>query len=143
MQSRVAKGELGLALVFAGIGVLWIAKGARMPLWEGFAPDSGFLPLIYGCLLAVLAAAAFVQVLLQRAPAPADDLRKPLTVVAALAVAVAVLPYAGFALSVFALLLFHYAVVERLPKLSSFIASAGTTAALYLIFKVWLRVPLP
>ena len=114
-----------------------------MPLWEGFAPDSGFLPLIYGSLLALLAAAVFVQVLLQRSPAPADDVRKPLKVVAALAVAVAALPYAGFALSVFALLLFLYAVVERLPRLSSFIASAGITAALYLIFKVWLRVPLP
>ena len=140
---KATRGELALALSFVGVGVLWIAKGARMPLWEGFAPDSGFLPLVYGSLLALLAAAVFVQVLLQRGPAPAGEVRKPLTVVAALAVAVAALPYAGFALSVFALLLFLYAVVERLPKLSSFVASAGTTAMLYLIFKVWLRVPLP
>ena len=137
------RGELALALSFAAVGVLWIVKGARMPLWEGFAPDSGFLPLIYGCLLTLLAAAACVHIVRGGAPAATDDLRKPFSVIAALAVAVAALPYAGFALSVFGLLFFLYAVVERLPKLSSFIASAGTTAFLYLIFKVWLRVPLP
>ena len=137
------KGELWLALLFAGVGALWIFKGARMPVWgDSFAPDSGFLPLVYGCLLAGLSAAVFLQALLKGSPPP-DDVRKPLTVIAALAVAVAALPYAGFVVSVFALLLFLYAVVERLPTLSSTIASAGTTGVLYLIFKVWLGVPLP
>jgi hypothetical protein len=143
MRFIAGKGELWLALLFAALGALWIFKGARMPWWEGFAPDSGFLPLVYGCLLAGLAAAVFVQVLLQGAPAPADDVRKPLAVVAALAVAVAALPYAGFAISVFALLLFLYAVVERLPWLASTLAAVGTVGALYLVFKVWLGVPLP
>src|ERR687898_169174 len=106
MRSWVVRGELWLALSFAAVGALWIAKGVRMPLWEGFAPDSGFLPLIYGSLLALLAAAVFVQIVRTAASAAADDLRKPFSVVAALAVAVAALPYAGFALSVFALLFF-------------------------------------
>jgi hypothetical protein len=143
MRFIAGKGELGLALLFAGVGALWIFKGARMPVWgDSFAPDSGFLPLIYGCLLAGLSAAVFLQVLLDRTP-PADDVRKPLTVIAALAVAVAALPYAGFVAAVFGLLLFLYAAVEKLPWLSSTLASAGTTGVLYLIFKVWLGVPLP
>jgi hypothetical protein len=142
MGAKWLRGELGLALVFAVVGALWIFKGARMQLWDGFAPDTGFLPLVYGVLLAVLSAIVVGQVLLSPAP-PSESSRKPLTVAAALAVAVAALPYAGFALSVFLLLLFLYAVVERLPWLSSTLASAGTTAVLYLIFKTWLRVPLP
>jgi hypothetical protein len=142
MGAKWLRGELGLALVFAVVGALWIFKGARMALWDGFAPDTGFLPLVYGVLLAVLSAVVVVQVLLSPAP-PSESARKPLTVAAALAVAVAALPYAGFALSVFLLLLFLYAAVERLPWLASTLASAGTTAALYLIFKTWLRVPLP
>lgn len=139
---RFLKGELGLALFFVLVGALWIFKGARMPLWEGFAPDTGFLPLLYGVLLTGLAGALFVQ-LLKGSPASAGTNRKPLVVAAALAVAVAALPYAGFVISVFALLLFLYAVVEKLPWLSSALASAGTTGGLYLIFKVWLSVPLP
>jgi hypothetical protein len=39
--------------------------------------------------------------------------------------------------------LFLYAVVERLPWLTSTLVAAGTTAALYLIFHTWLKVPLP
>lgn len=143
MRLRVGKGELGLALVFAAAGVLWIVKGARMPFWEGFAPDSGFLPLIYGVLLSALAVAVLVQDLLRTQRQPDEDMRKPLTVVAALAVAVALLPYAGFAVSVFALLLFLYTVVERLPPVASGIAAAATTAFLYVVFKTWLGVPLP
>jgi hypothetical protein len=142
MTTKWLRGELGLALVFAAVGALWIFKGAGMKLWDGFAPDTGFLPLVHGGLLVILSAAAFVQVLRTSAP-PSDNVRKPLAVAAALAVAVTALPYAGFALAVFLLLLFLYAVIERLPWLPSILASAGTTAVLYLIFKTWLRVPLP
>jgi hypothetical protein len=113
MRASVNKGELALALVFAALGLLWIVRSARMPLWEGFAPD------------------------------PADDIRKPLVVLAALIAAVAALPFAGFAVSIFALLLFLYARVERLPWFPATLVSAATTGALYLVFKTWLGVPLP
>lgn len=134
-----AKGELLLALLFAALGGLWVARAARMPMWEGFAPDSGFLPLIYGILLAGLALA----VLLERGPAPPQELRKPLLVLAALTAAVAALPFAGFAISVFLLLLFLYGFVERLPWLAATAVSAATSGALYVVFKIWLGVPLP
>ena len=55
MRLKADKGELGLALFFAAVGVLWLVRGARMSWWDGFAPDSGFLPLIYGILLTALA----------------------------------------------------------------------------------------
>jgi hypothetical protein len=136
-------GELALALLFAALGGLWVARAAGMPWWEGFAPDSGFLPLIYGVLLLGLALAVIVQLLAARAAPAGEALRKPLTVLAALAAAVAALPFAGFAISVFALLLFLYALVERLPWLHATAVSGATTGALYLIFKTWLGVPLP
>jgi putative tricarboxylic transport membrane protein len=143
MRLRVNKGELVLALVFVALGGLWIAKGARMSLWEGFAPDSGFLPLIYGVLLAGLAAAVIAQLLAARAGPPGEAIRKPLIVLGALAAAVAALPLAGYAISVFALLLFLYAFVERLPWLPATAVSAATSGILYLVFKTWLGVPLP
>jgi hypothetical protein len=140
---RAFRGELALALLFAALGALWLASAVRMPLWEGFAPDSGFLPLFYGVLLLALALAVMLLVVRAPAPAPGESIRKPLAVLAALAAAVAALPFAGFALSVFALLFFLYARVERLPLVTSAGVSGATTGVLYLIFKTWLGVPLP
>jgi putative tricarboxylic transport membrane protein len=138
---KAGKGELALALLFVALGALWVVRAVQMPLWDGFAPSSGFLPLAYGALLVALAVAAVVQL---RKSAPTDEpVRKPVTVLGALAVAVAALPFAGFAISVFALLLFLYAGIERLRIVPSLIVSAGTTGVLYLLFKTWLGVPLP
>jgi hypothetical protein len=140
----VNRGELALASFFAALGALWIARAARMPVWgDSFAPDSGFLPLLYGAILLGLSLAVAAQCLLARAPASTAGVRKPLLVLAALAVAVAALPFAGFAIAVFALLYFLYAWVERLPQLASVAVSAATTGALYVVFKTWLGVPLP
>jgi hypothetical protein len=58
------------------------------------------------------------------------------------AAAVGVEP-AGFGVAVFLLLVFLFAVVERLPVLRSLIVAGATTAALILIFRTWLAVPLP
>ena len=143
MRLGVDRGELVLALVFAALAALWIAKGATMPLWQGFAPDSGFLPLIYGVLLLFLAAAVLVQLLTTKEKRPCEAIRKPLVVLGALIAAVASLPLAGFAISVFALLLFVYAAVERLRLLPSVLVSGATTGILYVVFKSWLGVPLP
>ena len=132
-----------LALVFVALGGLWVAKALRMSLWDGFAPDSGFLPLIYGFLLAGLALAVVARLVLAGAPAAEGDVRKPLLVLAVLIAAVSALPFAGFALSVFLLLAFLYAVVERLPVVTSLVVSAAITGGLYLVFKTWLGVPLP
>jgi len=139
----VAKGELVLALVFVALGGLWVAKALRMSIWDGFAPDSGFLPLIYGLLLAGFALAVVAQLALAGAPSAEGDVRKPLLVLAVLIAAVSALPFAGFALSVFLLLAFLYAVVERLPVVTSLVVSAAVTGGLYLVFKTWLGVPLP
>jgi Tripartite tricarboxylate transporter TctB family len=143
MRFRADGGELALALVFAALGALWVAKGASMPLWQGFAPDSGFLPLIYGVVLVVLAAAVLVQLVRAKDERRGEAIRKPLVVLGALIAAVAALPLAGFVISVFALLLFLYRAVERLPLVASVVVSGATTGFLYLIFKTWLGVPLP
>jgi hypothetical protein len=137
------RGELVLALFFTLIGALWILRALRMPLWDGFAPDSGFLPLVYGALLAALAVVVLLQLALVKDSSNAETIRKPLIVMGALIAAVAALPIAGFVISVFALLVFLYAGVERLRLLPSAIAAAAITGSLYLVFKAWLGVPLP
>lgn len=140
---RVAKGELTLALVFVALGALWIVAALRMPLWTGFVPQSGFMPLCYGVLLAGLAAAVLVNLFLRGAASAEEPVGKPLIVALVLAASIAGLDLMGFAPSVFLLLLVLFAAVERLALVRSIVVAAGTTAVLYLIFKTWLRVPLP
>jgi hypothetical protein len=144
MQSRPAAGEIGLALVFAALGVVWILGSLGLALWEGFAPQLGFLPLIYGVLLTALAGAILVQLFLCGGEAGEEQpIGKPLLVLGALTAAIVGVEPAGFGLAIFLLLLFLYAVVERLPLVRSLAVATGTTAVMILIFRTWLGVPLP
>jgi len=143
MQGRPAPGEVGLASIFAITGIVWIAGAAGMRIWEGFAPDSGFLPLIYGVLLMTLSMLTVATLFWGDAAVNDGPIAKPLLVLAGLAAAVIGLSVAGFSIAIFLMLLFLFAVVEKLPVVRSLIAAAGTTAVLFFIFKIWLGVPLP
>ena len=144
MNRKIAPGELILALFFALLGGLWIFAAARMPLWQGFIPQSGFIPLWYGISLFGLAAAILARLYLEKAPRPKEEpVGKPLVVLAALAAAVVGVGLIGFAPSLFLLLLSLFAAVERLPLLRSLAVAAAVTAVLFLIFRTWLGVPLP
>ena len=137
---RIAAGELALALFFALLGALWIVAALRMPLWSGFVPDSGFMPLWYGALLVALAGAILA---FNKDRKKEDPVGKPLVVIAVVAATIVGFELVGFAPSIFLLLLVLFAAVERLPLVRSLAVAAGTTAVLYLVFKTWLRVPLP
>lgn len=143
MPSRPAPGEVALAIVFAAAGVVWIVGALGHPLWDGFAPSSGFMPLIYGILLAVLSLAVVASLFFSGEATDGGPVGKPLLVLAAVAAAVIGVDVAGFGLAVFLMLLFLFAAVERLRLLPSLLVAAGTTAALILVFKIWLGVPLP
>jgi hypothetical protein len=144
MQARPAPGAVGLALLFAAVGAVWIAAALGMPLWEGFAPQAGFLPLIYGGILAALSAAILVG-LLRGGNEAADPqpIGKPLLVLAALTAAVVGVEAAGFGIAIFLFLLFLFAAVERLPVVRSLLVAGLTTAFLLGVFRAWLGVPLP
>ena len=140
MRVRIAPGELALALFFALLGALWIAAALRMPLWSGFVPDSGFMPLWYGAVLVGLAGAILV---LNKDRKKEEPVGKALVVIALIAATVLGLQLAGFLPSVFLMLLVLFAAIERLPLVRSFAVAAATTGVLYLVFKTWLGVALP
>jgi hypothetical protein len=144
-MARLQSGEILIAAILAAIGALWASVAAGMPMWEGFAPQSGFLPLVYGVLLSGLALAIIVVRL--RAGPDADpaetQIRKPLVILAALAAGIGGIDFIGFAAAMFLVLAFLYCVVERLPPLAGLLASAATSAALILVFRTWLGVPMP
>lgn len=144
MLSRVAPGELVLAAFFAALGLLWVGAAIRVPFWEGFAPQSGFMPLWYGVILIGLTGAVLVNLFRQKDDAkPEQPIGKPLLVLAAFAAGIAGLEPMGFIPAVFLMLLFMFALVERLPIISSTLVAAATTGVLFLIFRTWLKVTLP
>ena len=144
MQARLLKGDVGLALVFAGLGLVWLVGSFGYPFWEGFAPQSGFLPFFYGLLLAGLGLAILIGAFLETEREPHEEpVGKPLVILVALTAAAVGVEAAGFGVAVFLLLLFLFAGVERLPIVRSIVVAAGTTAALILIFRTWLAVPFP
>jgi hypothetical protein len=137
---KSAKGELALALFFAALGALWIARAAGMTLWDGFAPGSGFMPLWYGAILIALSGAIAFLAVEKRLEEPVGKVLVLLGVIAATIVGFSL---AGFAPSIFLMLLVLFAAVERLPLARSVVVAAGVTAVLFLIFRTWLKVPLP
>ena len=140
MLKRIAPGELALALFFALLGALWLVAALRMPLWAGFVPQSGLMPLCYGAILIALSGAILA---LEKTPRREEPVGKPLVVLLAFAATVAGLELVGFAPAVFLLLLVLFAAVERLPLVRSIAVAAAVTAVLFLIFRTWLRVTLP
>lgn len=145
MNLRAFGGEFVLCLVFIVTGLFWIAVAAGMPIWEGFAPSSGFLPLVYGVLLALLALAATLVDVLSSAKEdePKNEIGRSLLVVLALAAGAAGIETAGFLMSMFLAMLFLFRVVERQSLIASLAASAGSAIVLTLVFRTWLGVPLP
>jgi hypothetical protein len=143
MHSRVAPGELVLALFFIALGLLWICAASRMPLWEGFAPQSGFMPLWYGVVLIGLTGAVLVNLFRDKAAKPEEPIGKPLIVLGVFAAGIAGLEPMGFCPAIFLMLLFMFALIERLRVIPSVLVSAATTAILFLIFRTWLKVTLP
>lgn len=147
MRLKIPAGELVLGAVFVGTGLFWAAVAAGLPMWDGFAPATGFLPLTYGALLAILGiAATFADA------APAGDatderreapMGRPLLILLALAAGVAGIESAGFFAAMFLSMLFLFRVVERLPLVSSVAVSAASAFVLTVVFRTWLGVPFP
>jgi hypothetical protein len=144
-MSRIgAVGELVLAAFFAVFGVLWIYGAFGFPFWEGFAPQSGFMPLLYGILLTGLSVAVALNAARERnAGAEREPIGKPVALILILAVTVVGVDVVGFALAVFLSMTIIYAAVERLPLHRSILVAAATSAGLTLVFRAWLSVPLP
>jgi len=142
--SALKSGDFLFAAMFAVLGLVWIVGSLDLPFWAGFAPDSGFLPLVYGVLLFGLSTAVAVIALTNPVEtAEREPLTKSLQILVTLVVSVGAVSFLGFVVPLFGMMMFLYAYVERLPLVRAFLASAGTTAVLALIFEHWLDVPLP
>jgi putative tricarboxylic transport membrane protein len=153
-MTRPRRAEVAAASALLAVGVLVAALARRLPYWQDYAPGPGFFPMWLGLLLAVTAAVELSLVLRQSNGDSADrsadasvadrqGTRRPailagLSVVAALLV----LPL-GFVL---ATALFVAAVSWSLDphrRLSNAAATIVIPLGVWVLFVLWLGVPLP
>lgn len=138
-RDRVA----GIALIALAAAIAWEAR--RLPLGSWHNPGAGYLPLLLAALLALfgVVVAAFGG----RSPALRamgwTEAPHALTIVAACATAAFLLERAGYRLTIFALVLFFLALVERRNWIASLVVAAALAIGSYYLFATWLRVPLP
>jgi len=110
-------------------------------------PGPGFLP--FG-LAIVLISLSLILIFTKRGKAktptpfwPHRTWLRPFLGVAILVFYAWIIQRLGFIITTFAFLLIWMRVIERLPWRTMISISIGTTAALYLIFVLFLEVPLP
>ncbi len=138
------------AIALFAFGAVTAALSLQLPLGTLRMPGSGFFPLALGLLLAGLAAAQAIRAYLARpgpaaAPAaPESDgaTRRVVLFMGATALAIALLPYLGYALVGFLLMLALLQVLG-MRRVPSVLVALGSAVACYFIFVQWLRIPLP
>jgi hypothetical protein len=143
--------RLSSGLVLLGLGILALVEahrltGLREELVAGAVVGDDTLPRLVGVALLLVAAYVLAlarwpagQVNLPRGP----ERRRMLAAAGALVAYYAITPLAGYTLSTLAVAAVLYRAMGGYRWWVALAAALGTTAALYLMFRVWLLQPLP
>ena len=135
-------------LVLSGL-VIW--ESSKMPPSASFGPGAGFLPFWLGILLAVLATILFVSAWRRQAQEqdskpvfPGKQALFAITLVlAGLAGYIVLIEVLGYLLDTFLFVVFLVKVVEREKWPLTLKLAVATTAGLFIIFQVLLKITLP
>jgi hypothetical protein len=130
---------------FVGVGALVLAVSGDLPFGTLASPGAGMLPTLVISLMMAFGVILLAQG--RRSPRLAEvnwaDLPHALRVVVVAAAAVALYVPLGFALTIPLLLVTLIVLAERRPVLPAVAFSVGATVAVYALFAVLLRTPLP
>jgi len=146
----VKRADIVGSMITIVFGLFAVTQAAQLDYWSPFGPGSGFIPLWASIVLTGGGILLLIQSLLKRQagvkpPAP-DRLRRFLAVasVAALTAGAAVLmDYLGFSISIFLFVLLMVGAIGKHRWHVSLTTAALTAASFYVVFAVWLQVPLP
>jgi putative tricarboxylic transport membrane protein len=134
----------GGVLLLAGVA---IREAGKLPLGTAGNPGPGFLPWWVAVTLGLLALVRLGQLWISRGtPDPGAGQRRVLAVaglVVALAAYVALLEPLGYPLATFLLVLFVLRLVEPRPWTVALGVAAAAAVGSFVVFAVWLGVPLP
>ena len=136
------------AVLMLALSVVMVTGTLSLGVWQGFTPGPAFFPILIAAFTSVLALLLLVQAIRGTAGegvAWADRavLRVVGSVYGALLAFFLVTPYLGMIPAIVAFLLIVMAGILRQPLVGSLCAAAVTTGAIYLVFVLWLAIPLP
>lgn len=134
------------SLVGAGLGLYWIVMGIVYGFWGETGPASGFTPVIFGFVVLISSGLLFWQNLRSKKDKKHIITKRELFFLFKVCLAVCLIIFSLSRLGAFtslALLLIIGVKLLSSSWLMALCAGVGTTAVLYLVFKVWLMVPLP
>ena len=136
-------------LVLLVFGVWFAVTAARVhPYWTPTGPGSGFLPIWLGAAMALLAGMLFVSATRQSDPGPAwlpggRVLVRVVSVVVAIALLIVLMPWLGMTLGSAMFLVAVLRFIEGHGWVTTLAVALGASAANWLVFTHWLRVPFP
>ena len=139
------------SVFWALVGILFCIGGLHYGLRRSGIPGPGFLPIVTGLILVALSLALLISRLLRKTDEEVSAeklmpggqaLKRILKALGALCLYTLMLERLGFAMTTF---LFMVVILRLEPRRWTFIvpAALGATAFFFLLFKVFLRVPLP
>jgi hypothetical protein len=156
----LARRDLRASLALVAVGVAYLAYAARYPMDTLATPGPGIFPRAVGALVAALAAWQAVRAALAQtarrsgeahppgsetadgAPPDADEW-KPMLMVAIIVVYLLVVSGLGFLVSTGILVVACSKLMATPGWRSPVLLALGAALSCYVIFEVWLKVPLP
>lgn len=141
----MARRESLVALFALAFGVAVVVAASRLPFGGIHNPGPGFFPWLLGLVfvllsLVLLAHAVLAPVAVTESPAGVLNV---LWLLAALAVYVAILDPVGYPIATFLLVLFMLRVLEPQRWSLALVLAVFAAGGSYVLFALWLSVPLP
>ena len=136
------------AVLMLGLSVVIVTATLSLGVWDGFTPGPAFFPILIALFASVLA----LQLLVRAFRATADEacdwpdpavLRTVGSVYGTLIAFFVVTPYLGMVPAIVGFLLIVMVGILRQPLIGSVVAASVTTGLIYLVFVLWLALPLP
>lgn len=137
------------SLIGLGLGLYWVVMGIIYGFWEETGPASGFMPVIFGLIVTLSSVVLFWQSLRSKKKDKKQIITKRelldlFKICLAVCLVIFCVPRLGTFTSLGLLLVIGIKLIS--PSYTWLMATctgAGITVILYLVFKVWLMVPLP
>jgi len=144
--SLIHKWDRVTGYILGIIGIIGAWSSVHLKMGTFRHPGVGFLPFGLCLILIILSLALIISRWEKGIPVPFWTRRtwlKPLLGVVILGLYALVIEKLGFPLTTFVFLLVWMGVIERIHWLKMLSISIGVTVVLYLIFGVFLEVPVP
>ena len=131
-------------LILTGL-VLW--ESSRLPILGSYGPGPSLVPTALGFMLIILAIIMIIEgELFIDKKEPAFDvtkIKKILTIMVIFAAYFYLIVYLGFSLATFIFFITIMSLIEKMSFKFSVPISLGFTVFIYVLFHIWLSVPIP